>query len=133
MPKITVYLPDDLAEEVRAEDLKISETVQRCLRRELNDITAKKDALAAGYFARVEVYDEERERTVAFVGKCVGEILRTGDVVYLTQKGAIAIHDGRDQRLHVYDDPDDIEADDHELLQLAHEAVGRAYTEELDI
>lgn len=46
MPKINVYLPDDLAETVRATDVPVSAICQRALEQAVNRITAIRQAVA---------------------------------------------------------------------------------------
>jgi hypothetical protein len=137
---MTIYVPDDLAEQVKAElgDANISAICQAALRAELDraEARAKVDAEAE----RIELWDGDRGRKVAFQGHRV-----TGDSgfdVYVTPKGGVvvsvpgAISGGLD----IYEDFGefaaslDMERDGSSALAAeVADALGEEYTEELDI
>ena len=133
---MTIYVPDDLATEVRAElgDANISAICQAALRAELDRAKARAEVTKEG-FERVEVYDENRGHDVAFQGREIGSANYHDQIAYLTANGAIAVYDSHDQRLHVYDGYGAF-AEDHQpdgLLASVAEALGENYVEELDI
>ena len=137
--KMTIYLPEDLAAEVREElgdDTNISAICQAALRDELDRRKALAERDAEGY-ERVEVYDGRKERDVAFQGRVIGftEYKDHAAYAYLTPKGAIALHVGDSQELYIYDDYEAFAADEQpeELLASVAEALGEKYVEELDI
>jgi hypothetical protein len=118
--KITVYLPDDLGAEVRAElgsdtphidgrrqpvSRNISAICQQALRDELARVRAR-GALTAEGFERVETWDSHRQRDVAFEGRSIGTDPVRGNEAYLTPKGSIAVvgegSDSDDQLLGIY-------------------------------
>jgi hypothetical protein len=89
---MTIYMPDDLAAEVRDElgDANISAICQRALRAELGRTRARAKVIDEG-FERVETYDASRERDVAFQGRSIGTDPDSGKEAYLTPKGSIAV------------------------------------------
>lgn len=135
---MTIYLPDDLAAEVRDElgDTNVSAICQAALRDELNRKKARAEIDAEGY-ERVEVYDGKRERDVAFRGREIGYASYLDQTAYLTPKGIIAVYAaGRgDGELYIYDDYAGFAADEQpeELLASVADALGEKYVEELDI
>lgn len=103
--RMNIYLPDDLAAEVKAElgaDTgtdgrhwpvsrgNISAICQAALRAELERVRAA-GKLGEKEFERVEAFDAKEERTVAFKGKQVGSDPDRDMIVYLTPKGALAV------------------------------------------
>jgi hypothetical protein len=122
VPKINVYLPDDLADEVRKHQLPVSAICQQALRTELFMLTAK---TAAPDFTTLSVETgEERGRTEKFMGYWVVEPSddkRSGDEgadagacygVARTARGRVAVYtyhvnDLWPADLSVYDDIDD--------------------------
>lgn len=139
---MTIYVPDELAAEVKAEmgDQNISAICQAALRKELDRVKARADLAAEG-FERVQVYESRRRRNVAFKGRRLGEF---GDdpytwSVYLTPKNSIAVYyDDSDDRseLDVYETYEQFIADKDlpdELLASVANALGEEYAEELDI
>jgi post-segregation antitoxin (ccd killing protein) len=115
--KMTVYLPDELAAEVKAElggDTNISAICQAALRAEL--VRARAMAkLNEDEFERVETTSFDRNGSghdVAFQGKQVGGDPDRGTAVYLTPKGALAVvgegRNANDELLAIYDDYDSL-------------------------
>jgi hypothetical protein len=106
--KMTIYLPDDLAAEVKDKlsDANISGICQDALRAEVERVEARARArrlAGEGGFERVTTYDPYRERDVAFQGRCIGTDRDSGKEAYLTPKGNIAVVDGSaDQLVGVY-------------------------------
>ena len=133
---MTVYLPDDLAAEVKAElgDTNISAVCQAALREELGRQKARAEVTAEG-FERIEVYDGRDDIHVAFQGREIGNDYQHDVTAYLTPKGAIAVHDGGDQRLYIYPDYDDFAAHVRgvELASSVAASLGERYVRELDI
>ena len=89
---MTIYVPDDLAAEVKAElgDTNISAICQAALRDELGRQKARTEITAEG-FERIETYDAYRERDVAFQGRSIGNDPDRGSEAYLTPKGSIVV------------------------------------------
>lgn len=131
----TVYLPDDLAADVKAKlgDTNISAICQAALRAELARADARATLDADGY-DRVVVYDSKKSRDVAFRGNHAGQTSH-GVSVWITPKRAIAVYSHDGEELDVYDDFDALQGTwgDDELLAMAAEALGEEYTEELGI
>jgi hypothetical protein len=106
--KMTIYLPDDLAAEVKDKlsDANISGICQDALRAELERVEARARArglAGEGGFERVTTYDPNRDRDVAFQGRSIGTDPDSGKEAYLTPKGNIAVVDGSaDQLVGVY-------------------------------
>lgn len=93
--KMTVYVPDDLAAEVRADlgESNISAICQAALRAELNRQQARGKINAEG-FERVETTAEWQGgdlRAVAFQGRSIATEPMRGTEAYLTPKGTIAV------------------------------------------
>jgi hypothetical protein len=130
---MTIYLPDDLATEVKAElgDSNISSICQEALRQQLGRTRVRAFLMEKG-FERVEAWDAESE--VAFQGHRVA-----GDEVcdvYLTPRGKIAVVHTDTLPLSVYDDFGHFEADyqgANALLANVASALGEKYVRELDI
>ena len=105
---MTIYVPDDLAAEVKAElgDTNISAICQAALRDELSRQKARAAITAEGGFERIETYDAYREHDVAFQGRSIGTDPDRGAEAYLTPKGSIAVvgegSDSDDQLLGIY-------------------------------
>jgi post-segregation antitoxin (ccd killing protein) len=102
--KMTIYLPDDLAAEVKDKlgDANISGICQDALRAELERVEAKARARALageGDFERITTCDPHRDRDVAFQGRSIGTDPDSGKEAYLTPKGNIAVVDGDADRL----------------------------------
>jgi len=141
MPKMTIYLPDDLAAEVEKElpGRNISAICQDALRDELTRARARAKITAEG-FQRIEAYDEDRGHDVAFQGREIGAFdygIDGAGSAYLTPKGAIAVHTsgGIGEKVTVYDDYDEFAGDDlpDDLRRSVAESLGEKYIEELDI
>jgi hypothetical protein len=137
---MTIYLPDDLAAEVRDElgDANISAICQAALRAELARVQAR---LEVGQEAgRIELWDADRGHKVAFRGY---RVTGGSDLdIYVTPKGGVvvsvpaAISGG----LEIYEDFGefvaslDMERDGSSALAAeVADALGEEYTEELDI
>ena len=122
MPKINVYLSDDLAEEVRKHQLPVSAICQQALREEVERMTIT--ATTPTFRTLTVDTGPERNRTEKFKGFWVVEPsddMRSGAPgadagmcygVARTAKGRVAVYsyhvnDGRPAGLYVYDDIDD--------------------------
>ena len=140
---ITIYLPDEIGKWAKENDLGLS----RMLREAVEDEKRRRDARAAVTsegFGRVEVWDDTRDRKVAFEGREIGreDFGTDGDVTaYLTPKDAIAVYsDIGPGRLDVYDEfaafAEDVQENwrgGRDLLAQVADALGEEYVEELDI
>jgi post-segregation antitoxin (ccd killing protein) len=131
--RTTVYLPDDLGEEVKQlDELNVSAICQEALRRELD--RRKQLAELAEGMGRQEVYIDELGNKVAFTGR---RLYDDGDrTAYLTGRERIAVYDGFRQELRQYDTFGDLVDGDHEdtkLVAAVAQALGEDYTIELDI
>jgi hypothetical protein len=141
---MTVYVPDELAAEVKAElgDANISAICQDALRAELDRVRARA-AIGAEGFGRVEVYDGKKERDIAFQGRRIANSFTTDQEAYLTPKGTIVIIDGHDDTVATFDDWDELTAEPdgyvierwpaEDLMAEIAAALGEKYVEELDI
>lgn len=129
---MTIYIPDDLAAEVKEElgDANISAICQSALRAELARARARAAIDAEGY-QRVEAIDAGRE--VAFQGRWIGDYLAV--FAYLTPKGKIVVTGGRDwTRFSVYPDfASFAAANDPDLVSNVAQSLGEKYVRELDI
>ena len=133
--RMNISVPDELAEEVREQNLPISAICQRALREEVHRVKARTEVTNKG-FERVEVYDIQRDREVAFRGRQIGSSYEFDADAYLTPKAAIAVYDAAGHELYVYATYTEF-ADDKELPQdlvaEVADALGEKYIEELDI
>lgn len=126
MPKINVYLPDDLADEVRRYQLPVSAICQQALLERISKMKATTDA--PGFTTLTVETGDERRRTEKFTGYWViepGDDQRSSDPqadagtcygVARTAKGRVAVYtyhvnDGFPAVLRAYDDIDDAIAD----------------------
>jgi post-segregation antitoxin (ccd killing protein) len=138
--KMTIYLPEDLAEKVKDHaDLNVSAVCQDALRRELTR-RAELEKLDEG-MERVKVYIDRLGSDAAFVGK----VLYATDhpwgnlTAYLTRRHRIAIYNDDAQDLVQFDSFDDLAADpgwrdnDPELVGAVAAALGEEFVIELDI
>jgi len=132
---ITIYLPDELGAWAKEQGLGLSRMLRDAVTEEKRRREAHAAAVAKGEFERVEVYDAQRDRTVAFQGREIGGVDDWEQNAYLTPKGAIALYAGDAQRLYVYDDWDEFIADDQhpDLAAAVAGELGEDYAEELDI
>jgi hypothetical protein len=134
--KLTVYLPDKLAAEVDAKlsDSNISAICQDALRAEVKRVEALAKINEEG-FERVELYDRNRDRFVAFQGQQIGYSDHWEIAAYLTPKGAIAVYEESQEWLNVYSDYDSFIGSNPpgELATPVAAALGEKYVEELDI
>jgi len=140
--RLTIYLPDALAAEVRAglTETNISAVCQAALRVELEREKAMEKIDAGGY-QRVQLYDGKQEHDIAFRGRKIGSSDKAD--AWLTPKGTIAVYDRREQELWTYDEYEafqaahgafeDDERRDTILLEQVAQALGAKYVEELDI
>jgi len=133
--RLTIYLPDALAAEVKAglSETNISAVCQAALRAELEREKAMEKIDADGY-KRVKLYDGKREHDIAFRGRKIGSS-QSADA-WLTPKGTIAVYDRREQELYTYDEYgafEDDEGIDARLRAEVADALGAKYVEELDI
>lgn len=140
--KVTVYLPDDLGEKVKAADINVSAVCQEALQEEL----IRQEALAKldKGMERIELelgLDGEAVKN-AFYGKELAfkEYGSEADAtIYLTQRHRIAVFHTWDENatLDVYDDFDAAERQDPEsdagLLAQAAAALGEERVVFLDI
>jgi hypothetical protein len=139
---VNIYLPDDLAADIKAElgEANISGIAQSALRAELARARGLQGALAdEGGFQRVEAVEGEED--VAFRGRKIGS---DGQhlIAYLTPKGNIAVVDQRGNRLlDVYDEVEAfiVEYGDtdrpgrQEMVREVARALGVKSVRELDI
>lgn len=132
--RMNISVPDALAEEVREQNLPISAICQRALREEVNRVKARAEVTKKG-FERVEVYDRRRDRDVAFQGRLIGRSDDHDVDAWLTPKNAIAVYDGTDEELYVYNNYDELTADraPGDLMAEVAASLGEKYVEELDI
>ena len=139
--RLTIYLPDALAAEVRAglSETNISAVCQAALRVELEREKAMERIDADGY-QRVQLYEGKQEHDIAFRGRKIGSSDKAD--AWLTPKGTIAVYDRREQELWTYDGYEAFEAEygpfsddspDNSLREQVAEALGAKYVEELDI
>ena len=139
--RLTIYLPDALAAEVRAglSETNISAVCQAALRVELEREKAMERIDADGY-QRVQLYEGKQEHDIAFRGRKIGSSAKAD--AWLTPKGTIAVYDRREQELWTYDGYEAFEADygpfsddspDNSLREQVAEELGAKYVEELDI
>ena len=136
MPKITVYLPDDLAARVREADISPSPLVQRCLEAELarrEGATESADALAPiEIWASINGRGEPTRKR--FRGRVIAEDAHV--TVYATAKSQIAVVDEKKDALYVYPTLDDLAgamAAKPDLVAQAFAALGEDFVEELNI
>jgi post-segregation antitoxin (ccd killing protein) len=133
--KMTIYLPDDLAEKVKGhEDLNVSSICQAALRAELNH----REALAnlGDGMERVELYDEGHGRDVAFYGKSVAYEQHTEQEAYLTKRKRIAVVDPNHLGLHDFDTFEEFAEEYSEMPRFVSDvaaAIGKPHVTLLDI
>lgn len=137
--KMTIYLPEDLAEMVKQySDLNVSAVCQEALRGEL----ARREEMAK--------LDKGMERQVVYLDRLGGEVAFTGKElyysgrapeqwVYLTRRHRIAIYNGDAQALYEFDSFDDLASEpgwrdgEPELMVAVADALGEKHLVELDI
>lgn len=148
---VNIYLPDDLGERVKKENLEVSRICQGALSREVESREAERAAKKKARFKRIEVKVGDADKvtyTKAFQGQwlvedfeCVDEegIRRRKFGVALTKGGQIAVH-SRDEEsgsgwLGVYTSLAAAYQDEvpEELLAVAAAAIGVSRVIELDI
>jgi post-segregation antitoxin (ccd killing protein) len=132
---MTIYLPDELGERVKAADLNVSGVCQHALVGELDRLDAIKRLDESEEMARVELYDHARDQRVAFMGQHLVTTDRADYAAYRTEHGRIAVEDMNRERLYVYEDFDELAADfgDAELVAEVAGVLGEDYTIMLDI
>jgi hypothetical protein len=151
LPKINVYLPEDLAEQVKAHDLPVSAICQSALRKELDKMQTKqltgmdeiqleigdpRDAgatLTTSFIGRWLVEPDEDETRTTMAGRDAGAYWG----VALTRRGRIAVYtahvnDGWPAQLRDYDTLDDADLPE-DILAMAKNALGEEYVIRLDI
>jgi hypothetical protein len=147
--KLTVYVPDDLADLMKdQDDLNVSAVCQAALRRELTqrEELAKLDKGMKRVVVYLETLDgHECGRDVAFTGK---ELYYNNGrapelTAYLTKGHRIAIHDNNAQDLCYFESFDDLASTEaNEVWQFGEgallvagvaEALGEKHVIELDI
>ena len=132
---MTIYLPDDLADLVKAhDDLNVSAVCQDALRRELS----RREHLAAlgKGMERIELYlGEDGDQHVAFTGKEVYCDDEQAVMAYVTRRHRIAVFFAPHGELTQYDTFADLADDVHdaELLTSVAAALGVDHVIELDI
>jgi post-segregation antitoxin (ccd killing protein) len=137
--RMTVYLPDDLAQMVKEHaDLNVSAVCQQALRREL----ARREEFAKldKGMKRIVLYDDAHGADVAFVGR---ELYWSGripeETAYLTQRHRIAVYSHSSQTLYQFDSFDDLASHEGwrdsspELVAAVAKALGEEHVIELDI
>ena len=136
--KMTIYVPDDLAAEVKDKlgDTNVSAVCQAALRDELSRQKARAELTEEG-FKRVEVFLDEQAGGdyLAFQGREIGYSEHKDQTAYLTPKGAIAVYSSDDQRLHVYEGYNAFLDSNppNELAEGVAESLGEKYVKVLDI
>lgn len=137
--RLTIYLPDRLAERVKEhDDLNVSSVCQLALRREL--VHREKLADLDEGMERVQLWIEGMESDVAFVGKELYYRDRPSELtVYLTRRHRIAIYHHEPGALYQFDSFADLAADPEwrdgapELVGAVAAALGEKHVIELDI
>lgn len=125
--KRNIYIPDDLAAELKTTNINISAVCQVALRKEL----VMNAVRTSDEFVTLDL-DDGRE--VGFKGQEVAYNDREGVTFYITGKGAIVTYDG-DQRMSTYEDFEAFQEDfpnwpeTHEVAA----ALGQSHIEILDI
>ena len=133
---MTIYIPDDLAAEVKDKlgGTNISAVCQRALWDELARAEARARITAEG-FKRIEVYDGDKDRDVAFQGREIGHSDSPEERAYLTPKHAIAVYAAAEKHLYVFPDFDELAmtVTPEDLVAQVARALSEKYVEELDI
>jgi hypothetical protein len=104
---ITIYLPDDIGQRAKAEDLKLSRMLRGAVEKEL----AKRDAMAAALSDDIQTYevdvrlaDEETGQIRPFVGRITGQRLYSDTAeIYLTADKRVLAY--FEQEIYRLDDP----------------------------
>lgn len=143
MPQVSIYMPDDLHQAVKASGFNLSAVCQVAARAELakeKAMTKLKDGMGP---VTVEVGRDDTWRKQRFTGRILAthEQGDRGWDVYLTAKGKIAVHYGDESKpvseLHVCESFDAFATqmgdDLTELVAEVADALGEDYVEELDI
>lgn len=134
---MNIYLPDELAAEVKAElgEANISGIAQNAFRAELARVRGLSQAVDLGGFQRVEAVDADEH--VSFQGRRIGSA--GGVTAYLTPKGNIAVVDKGESMLYVYEDYEILAAEwgdagrAQEMVAGVARALGEKHVRELDI
>jgi len=135
--RLNIYLPDDLAADIKAElgEANISGIAQNALRTELARARGLQALASEDGFQRVEAVDGDED--VAFRGRKIGSA--DGLTAYLTPKGNIAVVHEREGQMDVYDECEAF-FDDYgdrpgtqEMVRAVAKALGVKSVRELDI
>jgi hypothetical protein len=136
---VTCYLPDEVGKWAKENDLGLSRLLRAAVEEEKQRREARAGISEHG-FERVEVYDDQKERDVAFRGREIARDYDTGQAAYLTEGGAIVVTD--QGMFSTFDAWDDLAGQDERdtrarppealMMQIA-DALGERYVEELDI
>lgn len=107
--KTTIYLPDDLGDQVKNSAINVSAVCQRALREELA-MTAQLQELDPG-MERIELTADADGAfiDVAFSGRMIAESDDALQTIYLTSKHRFAVWDERSAHLSDYDTLEDLE------------------------
>ena len=125
--RTTIYLPDDLAGQVKQANINVSAVCQEALRRELDMLETLKAT------ARVEV--ELEERSVAFQGTEVAYAEHKDTTFYVTARGAVAVYSGENLSLDLQPNFAAFAKEYVSWPQVSEvaEAMGEPFVEVLDI
>ena len=137
--RLNIYLPDDLAADIKAElgEINISGIAQDALRVELARARGLRALADQHGFERVEAVEGDED--VAFQGRRIGRA--DGLTAYLTPKGNIAVVDERGNLADVYDEcqafideyGDSDRPGAQEMVRAVAKALGVKSVRELDI
>lgn len=139
--KMTIYVPDDLAAQVKTElsDVNVSAICQAALRAELRRTEARA-ALGPDDFERIQLdiksfNREPKSRPIAFQGRELAHATYHDQTAWITPKGVIVVHDGHNNVAWSYAHYGAFAADGQpaELATGVAVALGKEYVEELEI
>lgn len=141
MPKINVYLPDDLAEDVRKHELPVSAICQAALKKEIEKVQTKETTGMEEI--TVDLGDQGRSWRESFVGRWLVHEHPGVEVlgIALTKRGKFAVYTYNDLHgvgfLDVYDSLAEIAQDNdrfpEELIAEAAGELGEDYVIRRDI
>ena len=138
--KMTISVPDDLYEIVKAADFNASKVCQRALRDHVERLQRLAE-LGEG-MQRVEVYLERLNSDAAFTGRLLAMTDGRRNITvwaYLTSRNRIVIYNDDTQDLDEFDTFDELASDrawrdgSPEFIAAIAEALGEKYIIELDI
>ena len=139
--KMTISVPDDLYEIVKAADFNASAVCQGALRDHVERLQRLAE-LGEG-MERVEVYLERLNSNAAFTGRLLamtdGRRINATAFAYLTSRNRIVIYNDDTQDLDEFDTFDELASDpawrdgSPEFIAAIAEALGEKYIIELDI